>query len=454
MGSNRRERDLSSNSRRACFGKACRASPAFSIVTDERAIILDGTPRAASFFNVRREALKNRPLLHFVARRDTRAFRSFIRQLTDRGGPIVVELRPRHGKPCPMILTSERVRGARPYIFVWKGWSMRGPNPHASAVLPRRSNLPTSPHFLLRLTGMRVLAALDSTPRAQRVLESAVEVAECLEATVVPFRAVQVPPEFPAAAAFTPHDELPEFLVRQGHCDLKRMMAATSSRRLTEPVVRIGQPWRSIVEAADAIAAELIVVGSHGYHGLDLVLGTNARRVTDAARQDVLVIHDGTRSTCSGSVTIALDGSGHDAVVLETGLKFAAALKRPVHLIRVVRPSPARWAPQRAIMADMELRGVPSAGEVPQGAEREYPWAVHHPYPRRPDQCWQVTLSVGRPWQAILAAARTLQTGLVVVGSGSHRLGESLIRTTAAHIVDHARESVLIVNRGCSSSVA
>jgi nucleotide-binding universal stress UspA family protein len=49
--------------------------------------------------------------------------------------------------------------------------------------------------------------------------------------------------------------------------------------------------WRGIVETADAIKADLVVMGSHGRHGLEkLVLGSVAQRVLQHATQPVLVV--------------------------------------------------------------------------------------------------------------------------------------------------------------------
>jgi nucleotide-binding universal stress UspA family protein len=63
--------------------------------------------------------------------------------------------------------------------------------------------------------------------------------------------------------------------------------------RLGEPIVRIGEPWRLILEVADALNVSLIVIGSHGYQGLDRVLGTTAARVVNSAKRNVLVVHAG-----------------------------------------------------------------------------------------------------------------------------------------------------------------
>ncbi len=50
------------------------------------------------------------------------------------------------------------------------------------------------------------------------------------------------------------------------------------------------QPWRAIVEAADEIGADLIVIGSHGRRGLSaLVLGSETNKVLTHTKVPVLV---------------------------------------------------------------------------------------------------------------------------------------------------------------------
>jgi nucleotide-binding universal stress UspA family protein len=56
-------------------------------------------------------------------------------------------------------------------------------------------------------------------------------------------------------------------------------------------VVDAHATWRGIVETADAVQADLIVMGSHGRRGLEkLVLGSVTQRVLQHATQPVLVV--------------------------------------------------------------------------------------------------------------------------------------------------------------------
>ncbi len=54
--------------------------------------------------------------------------------------------------------------------------------------------------------------------------------------------------------------------------------------------VMVGSPAGQVVAAAAAHAADLIVIGSHGKHGLGLLLGSTANGVLHNAETDVLTV--------------------------------------------------------------------------------------------------------------------------------------------------------------------
>lgn len=138
-----------------------------------------------------------------------------------------------------------------------------------------------------------ILVALDGSERAPGVFAAAVELAARFRASLHPFRAVTVPPEFPAAAAGSRPDPLASHLLERAEEELAEIVAtAPPGMHVAPPVVRFGQAWRLILALGDEIDADLIVVGSHGYHALDRVLGTTAARVANVAHRNVLVVHD------------------------------------------------------------------------------------------------------------------------------------------------------------------
>ena len=142
----------------------------------------------------------------------------------------------------------------------------------------------------------RILVALDGSPRAPGVLDAAAEIAERFGATLHPLRAITVPPEFPPAGASSHADPLLPLMRQSALDDVQLLAAKPRAAVVTPPTIKVGQPWRMILEAAEEIDADLIVVGSHGYHGLDRVIGTTAGKVANLARRNVLVVHNRDRA--------------------------------------------------------------------------------------------------------------------------------------------------------------
>lgn len=68
---------------------------------------------------------------------------------------------------------------------------------------------------------------------------------------------------------------------------------AGASVTVAASVVESHTAWRGIVDAADSLQADLIVIGSHGRSGLEkLVLGSVAQAVLSHTKLPVLVVRD------------------------------------------------------------------------------------------------------------------------------------------------------------------
>ena len=68
--------------------------------------------------------------------------------------------------------------------------------------------------------------------------------------------------------------------------DLAQRLGAAEA----ETLVEVGTPKAAILGTAKARGADLIVVGSHGVHGLGLLLGSTANAVLHGAVCDVLAV--------------------------------------------------------------------------------------------------------------------------------------------------------------------
>jgi len=136
----------------------------------------------------------------------------------------------------------------------------------------------------------RILVALDSSPRAPVVLAAADRLASLTGASMVVFRAITVPPDMPREVLAVSDLSLEEVLMRNARGDLERLTREIPPVRVEKIVTELATPWDGICRAAREQAADLIVIGSHGYGGLDRLLGTTAGKVVNHADRNVLVV--------------------------------------------------------------------------------------------------------------------------------------------------------------------
>jgi nucleotide-binding universal stress UspA family protein len=137
-----------------------------------------------------------------------------------------------------------------------------------------------------------ILAALDGSPRTENVLRTAERLAVSDGAALHLCRAVNIPLGMPIEAWALSGDELAGRLVEDAQRELAALRQTLQTPLPGEILVRLGRPAQVVVDLADAIPADLIVVGSHGYYGIDRLLGTTAARVVNHARCSVLVVRD------------------------------------------------------------------------------------------------------------------------------------------------------------------
>lgn len=147
----------------------------------------------------------------------------------------------------------------------------------------------------------RILIALDATDEAEDVLEGATSLDP---RGAVEFDVITVIP--PLAAGVTGMDGA-SFAASWPLRDMEETIAQETTRNIRERVAgfgitpdrvatRIGRPAIEIKAHAEKIGADLIVIGSHGRHGLSgVMLGSTANGVLHDAPCDVLTVRIGDR---------------------------------------------------------------------------------------------------------------------------------------------------------------
>ena len=136
----------------------------------------------------------------------------------------------------------------------------------------------------------RILVGLDGSKRAEPLLRAAQELARRIGGKLILFRGVGIPVEIPKEAYSMSPDELQNLLTSRARTYLEDLAKMLPEALLMGIAVGIGTPWESICHAADEHQADVIVIGSHGYSGIDRLLGTTAAKVVNHAKQSVLVV--------------------------------------------------------------------------------------------------------------------------------------------------------------------
>jgi nucleotide-binding universal stress UspA family protein len=136
-----------------------------------------------------------------------------------------------------------------------------------------------------------ILVALDASPRAPGVLAAAIAIARAAGARLTLLRIVGIPLDIPPEALIAP-GKLAEILEDRARRDLEEAARSIPPELFRKASVRVGVPWQAICKVAKEEDVDLILIGSHGYSGIDRLVGTTASRVVDHTDRSVLVVRD------------------------------------------------------------------------------------------------------------------------------------------------------------------
>ena len=141
------------------------------------------------------------------------------------------------------------------------------------------------------MTYNKILVAVDLTDEAEEVMAAARNVANAQTSAEVDAVCVVRPLartygglDMANVVAGVPFEEE----MRQQAEEKLRTLG--SEFNINEVYVRLGTPAYEIRELAEEIAADLIVIGTHGRHGIGLLLGSTANAVLHGVGCDVLVV--------------------------------------------------------------------------------------------------------------------------------------------------------------------
>jgi nucleotide-binding universal stress UspA family protein len=136
----------------------------------------------------------------------------------------------------------------------------------------------------------RILVCIDGSPRGPGVLHAAAVLAKELGGKLLLCRVVGLPAELPPHVWKLPQDSLYDSLRDEALAYLNASANDIEQDLIEGTRVPTGSAWQAICDVARQERVDLIAIGSHGYGGLDRLLGTNAAKIVNHAPCSVLVV--------------------------------------------------------------------------------------------------------------------------------------------------------------------
>lgn len=135
----------------------------------------------------------------------------------------------------------------------------------------------------------KILVAIDLTDEAQQVLDRALDIARNHQATLILAHVIE--PVGYAYGGDIPMDltDLQSQLDEKAREELS-LYGEKNGIPQENQLVLVGRPESEVHRVAEEQGVDLIVVGSHGRHGIQLLLGSTANGVLHGASCDVLAV--------------------------------------------------------------------------------------------------------------------------------------------------------------------
>lgn len=197
-----------------------------------------------------------------------------------------------------------------------------------------------------------------------------------------------------------------------------------------------GNAKDEIPALAQSLKADLIITGSHGKHGLELLLGSTANGIVHMAQCDVLTLRLDQKNHCLQTqyknVLLATDLEADCNSVSKTAQAMAEQFKATLHAVTVV---PNTTATAISYYPNIELELRDDAEKKVQKHAKAYGVSAQHAH-----------AVIGLPKVIITEMAHDKGCELIVIGShGRGEIASMLLGSTANAVLHSAQQDVLVV---------
>lgn len=199
-----------------------------------------------------------------------------------------------------------------------------------------------------------------------------------------------------------------------------------------------GAPKREILNCVEELKADLLIVGSHGKHGVELLLGSTANSVLHGAKCDVLTVridYSG-RGEAHGPyrhLVVASDLRTDNRKVIDTAVSLKEKFDADMHLVHVV--------PDEATLASLYVPNVEE--DIARQSQSDMAEMVAELGLKEGD----AKVLRGHPKSEILAYDKECGADLLVIGSHARPLLEAALLGSTANAVLHGAEHDVLVVR-------
>jgi len=197
-----------------------------------------------------------------------------------------------------------------------------------------------------------------------------------------------------------------------------------------------GNAKDAVPALAQSLKADLIITGSHGRHGLELLLGSTANGIIHMAQCDVLTLRLDQRNQCLQkqyrNIMLATDLEADCTTVAKAAKTMAEQFKATLHAVNVV-PNTTTTAISYYPNIELELRD--DAEKKIKQYTKTYGIAAKHAH-----------AILGLPKVVITNMAKAKHCELIVIGGhGRGEISSILLGTTANAVLHRAQQDVLVV---------
>lgn len=213
----------------------------------------------------------------------------------------------------------------------------------------------------------------------------------------------------------------------------KAQEIASEYKVLVKTLYEEGEPFEKIIDVAEEISADLIVMGKKGMSALkQLLIGSVTERVIGYSNIDVLVVPK-QASIQWNKIVVAVDTSKFAEKICQRALEIAKEFKSDINIVSAVEFSPEVFEIRPEIL-DVEVEKTKKFLK-----EIESKFQKENIFPK-------IFIKEGEPYEKILEVANEIKAEMIVMSShGRTGLRRLLMGSTCQRVIGLSKVPVLVV---------